>query len=63
MKQFDALRPKTFRFLIDYSDENKKAEGTKKSFAKRKPKFEDYKHCLIATDFETIINHLEKRQF
>ena len=35
-------------------------KGTKKCVMKRKIKFENYKNCLEATQFET--NHLEKNQ-
>ena len=46
MVQFAALRPKAYCCLIDDSDENKKAKGTKKCVTKRNIKFKDYKNCL-----------------
>ena len=46
MTEFAALRLKTYSYLTDENDENKKAKGTKKCFKKGKLKFEDYKHCL-----------------
>ena len=40
MGEFDALRPKTFSYLTDDNNGNKKNVQIK---------FEDYKHCLKAT--------------
>ena len=60
MEEFAALRPKTYSYLRDDNDENKKAKGTKKCVVKRKLKFEDYNHCLEATQLENKINQLEK---
>ena len=40
--------------------ENTKAKATKKFIVKMKFKFEYYKHCLEATQFENKINQLEK---
>ena len=58
MKEFYALRPKTYAYLIDgYNDDdddydknkiiNKKAKGTKKCVIKRKVIFENYTDCLF----------------
>ena len=57
MKEFYALRPKTYAYLIDgYDDDddydknkiiNKKAKGTKKCVIKRKVIFENYTDCLF----------------
>ena len=58
---FLALRPKTYSYLIDDGDENKKVKGTKKCAIKRKLKFEDYKCCLGATELENKTNQLEKK--
>ena len=44
------------------NSKNKKAKGTKRSVIKRKHKFEDYKTCVEATQFEIKINHLEKNK-
>ena len=60
MVEFAALRPKTYSYLRDDNDENKKAKGAKKCVVKRKLKFEDYNHCLEATQLENKINQLEK---
>ena len=57
-----ALRPKTYGYLTDDSDENKKSEVTKKCAIKRKLKFEDHKHCLEATNLENKINHIENNK-
>ena len=56
MMEFVELRAKTYNYLINY----KMAKGTKKCIIKRKLKFEDYKHCLEATQLENKMNHLEK---
>ena len=42
MAEFVALRLKTYSYLADDSDENKKMKGTKKCVIRRKLKFEDY---------------------
>ena len=58
MKEFYALRPKTYAYLIDAYDNddddyvknkiiNKKAKGTKKCVIKRKVLFENYTDCLF----------------
>ena len=60
MKEFVGLRAKTYSYLKDNNDEDKKAKGTKKCVIKRKLKFEDYKNCLEAAQIENKINHLEK---
>ena len=48
MKEFVGLRAKTYSYLKDNNDEDKKAKGTKKCVIKRKLKFQDYKNCLGA---------------
>ena len=52
MTEFSALIPKTYSYLTDDRDEDKKAKGKKRSVIKRKLKFEDYKHRLEATELE-----------
>ena len=47
MAEFVALRPKTYSYLTDDCKEDKKAKGTKKCVIKRRPKFNDYKDCLL----------------
>ena len=45
--EFVALRPKTYSFLTDDGNEDKKAKGTKKCVIKNMIKFNDYKKCLL----------------
>ena len=46
MKTFVWLRVKTFSYLNDNNDEDRKANGTKKCIIKRNLKFRDYKKYL-----------------
>ena len=52
MTHLAAIRRKTYSYLTDDKDENKKSKGTKKFAVKRKPKFENYKHFLEAPLFK-----------
>ena len=45
MAEFAALRLKTYGYLTDDNDENKKAKDTKQCALQQKLKFEDYKNC------------------
>ena len=45
MTEFVALRPKTYSYLMDDGESDKKAKGTKKCVIKRRLKFNDYKDC------------------
>ena len=47
---------------MDDGSGNEKAKGTKWCAIKILFKFEDYKSCLEATQFENKINHLEKKE-
>ena len=47
MTEFVALRPKTYSYLVDDGNSDKKAKGTKKCVLKRRLKFSDYKGCLL----------------
>ena len=47
MTEFVALRPKTYSYLTDDCEEDKKAKVTKKCVIKRRLKFSDYKDCLL----------------
>ena len=47
MKEFCALRAKTYSYLMDDNSEVKKSKGTKKYVIKRELMFENYKHCLF----------------
>ena len=46
MTEFVILRPKTYSYLTDNCEEDKKAKGTEKCDKKRMLKFYDYKYCL-----------------
>ena len=52
MTKFVGLRTKTYSYLIDDSNEDKKAKGTKKCVIKTQLRFENYKNCLEATQLE-----------
>ena len=41
---------------------DKKTKGAKKYVKKRKLKFDDYKNCLEATQFENKVNNPEKNK-
>ena len=56
MKGFVRLRARKISYLKDNNYEDKNSKETKKCVMKRKPKFQDYKTCLIILK----INHLEK---
>ena len=47
MKEFCALRAKTYAYLMDDDSENKKSKGTKKCIIKRRIMFENYKDSLF----------------
>ena len=60
MAEFSALRPKTYSYLTDDNNENKKLKWTEKCIIKRKLKFEDHKQCLEANQLENEISKLEQ---
>ena len=62
MKEFVALGPKTYRYLTDDGDKDKKAKDASKCGIKRNLKFQDCKHCLEASQIEYEINQLEKNK-
>ena len=63
MTEYLGLRAKTHSYLTYINDENKKKNKKhKKCITKRKLKFEYYKNSLKATQFENIINQLEKKK-
>ena len=47
MTEFVALRPKTYSYITDNCEEDKKAKGTKKYVIKKELKFHAYKNCLL----------------
>ena len=61
MREFAELRAKTYSNFTNNNDKDKKSRGTKKCVLKRKLKFEDYKHCLAATQLENKINRSENK--
>ena len=63
MKKFVGLRAKTYSYLIDDGNEDKKAKGTKKCVIKKnliENLKKTNKNCLEATQLENKINYLEK---
>ena len=50
MKEFCALRAKTYSYLMDDDSEVEKTKGTKKCIIKRELMFENYKICLLNGD-------------
>ena len=48
--QFFRLREKTYSYLKDNNNEDKKEKCTKKCIIKRKLKFQDYENCLEAVE-------------
>ena len=58
MREFAALRPKTYSYLMDVGNSDKKAKGTKKCVIKRILKFNDYKNGLLNNE---IILKSQKR--
>ena len=55
MTGFVALRPKTYAYLMDHGNSDKKAKETKKCVIKRVLKFIDCKDCLLNN--EIVLNH------
>ena len=47
MTEFVALRLKTYSYLMDDGNNNKKAKETKECVITRIPKVNDYKNCLF----------------
>ena len=47
MTEFVALRPKTYSYLTDDFEEDKKAKGTKKCVIRQRLKCSNYKDCLL----------------
>ena len=62
MKEFFGLRAKTYSYLKDNNDEDKKSKGTKNCVIKIKLEFEDYKSCFEAAQIENKINYLQKNK-
>ena len=47
LAEFAALEPKTYSYLMDDGNSDKKGKGTKKCVIKRRLKFNDYKDYLL----------------
>ena len=62
MKEFVDLRAKTYSYLKENNDENKKAKGTKKCVIKIELKFQDYKNCLNAAKIDEKLKYLELKK-
>ena len=58
MKEFIALRAKTYSYLTDDESEHEKAKGTKKCAIKRRLMFDNYTDCLF--NDETILKSQER---
>ena len=61
-EEFVELRARSYSCLTDGGSEDKKGKSRRKCTIKWKLKFEDYKNCLEATQLESKINHLEKKE-
>ena len=57
VKPYLRLRAKTFSYLTDNYNKEKKRKRYRKCVVKRKHKFEDYKNCLEAAQIEYKIKH------
>ena len=62
MTKFVGLRAKTYIYLIRGGSEDETAKDTKIYVILIKIKFENYKSCLEATQYESNINYLEKKK-
>ena len=60
MKEFFQLRAKTYSYLKDNNDKDKKAKDTKQCVIKRKLTFQDYKKLFRKAQIENKTNYLEK---
>ena len=58
MTEFVALRPKTYSYLMDDGNSDKKAKGTKKCVKIQRLTFNDYKNCLLNN--ETILRSQQR---
>ena len=57
MKEFCALRAKTYAYLMDDDSEKKKSKGTKRYVMKRRLMFENYKDCLFNNKIILKLQH------
>ena len=62
MKKIVEFIEKTYSYLNDNNDEDRKAKSTKTCVIKRKLKLEDCKDCLQPAQIERNINYLEEKK-
>ena len=62
MKEFVGLRAKTYSYLKDNNNENKKKNNRKMFVIKRTFKCQDYKNWSEEAQIENKINHAEANQ-
>ena len=60
MKEFVGLRAKSYKYLKDNNDKDKKEKNTKLRVIETNRKFEIYKNCLEEILLENKINYLDK---
>ena len=56
MKEFVGLTAKTYSYLKDNNDEDKKAKGTKNCAIKRILTFQNFRNCLEAAQIDRKTN-------
>ena len=62
MKEFVELQEKTYSYLKDNNDEDKKSKRQKKCIIIRELKSQEYKNCLKAAQIDRKINCLRKKE-
>ena len=62
MKEIVGLGAKTYSYLKNNNDEDKKAKGTKMCIIKIKLKFQDNKNCFEAAQIKNKVNHLKQNK-
>ena len=63
MTKFVGIIAKICSYFIDVGSEDKKViKSEKKRVIKRKPKFQNYKNCLEASQLDNKIKYLEKNK-
>ena len=62
MKEFVGLRTKTYSYLKDSNDEDKKTKDTKRCIIKRELKCQNYKNCSEAAQIDRKINYLKNKR-
>ena len=62
MTKLVVLRPKIYSHLVDDSDSDKKAKGTKKCIKKRELKFKNYEDCNKGTQLDNTIKYCFEKE-